>query len=217
MTLPTLSSARGLRALQVAALMLMVANNVQWLVLGLVERPKPGRWGDDFEAKIVGRWIDGMTHLCCGLFLSLLVALVLVVFFWSVQRAAHALGGPAPQSRFLPSLFACTVVSMIGVPILIFRTARVVALALDDSGIRSRGLVVAWAVGLAPLVVGVYGRVLLSSVDGAAAFWMVPFATVLLSGIATQVVVGPLIEALRARAHLDGVDANGSPAAIRSL
>ncbi|MDP2344755.1 MAG: hypothetical protein Q8O67_27650 [Deltaproteobacteria bacterium] len=198
---PPLPSPNALRALQLGALALLVAGNLAFSVLAAL------------DSEHVMHWYGS------GIPFSLFAAIALAVLFVRVQHAAFALGGPAPVARVLSSIFLCTVVAFIGLPLLIYRTGSAVAVALDDDGIRSRAIAAAWAVGLAPVFIGFGGRLLAVGLElpWMATSTLVSFATVLLSGIATQVVAAPVIEALRGRAPLHGVDASNTSAAIRSL
>jgi hypothetical protein len=193
-------SANALRALQVGALALAVAGNLSLSTVA-------------FLVNDVTRWY--------ALFLPLsLLALVAIAFFFLlVQRAAHELGGPKPVSPMASTIALCCVVSFIAVPMLIARTGKQVAIALDDDGIRLRSLIVAWAVALAPIFVSGPVRALCSGlgIHYMVSVVVVPLVGILLSGIATQVVAGPVIDVLASRVPLDAVDANGTPAAIRSL
>ena len=193
------ANARGLRALQLTAVALLVASNLAFLALALTGVVSPS-------------WVVGAPF-------SLLASAALAVLLVRVQRVAHGLGGPAPVSALAPSIFWCTAVSFIGLPFLLYRTGQAVAATLDDDSIRVRSLAVAWAVGLAPVVVGVGGRFLTFALglDFPLAYLVVPFVIVLVTATATQVVAAPLIDELHARRPLDGVDGATTPAAIRSL
>lgn len=185
-----LATARALRTLQLVTIALSVAGNLSYSTLVY------------FDVVAADFWF--------ALPFAFLSAILFAVLCVRVQRAAHALGGLPPSSETVTASLFCALLGFVGIPLTLHKTASAVAIALNDDVVRQRGVALAWTIGLSPVPLA-----FASAITGL--HLVAPLASVVLLGIATQLIAAPLVEEFRARAPQGGVDGDGTSAAIRSL